>query len=43
MTELALEGVATEEAMISALAPGRPAATETVGKSTWGRGDTGST
>ncbi len=30
-------GVATEEAMISALAPGRPALTEMVGKSTCGR------
>ena len=36
-------GVATEEAMISALAPGRLALTEMVGKSTSGRGDTGST
>src|SRR5579862_6315276 len=36
-------GVATEEAMISALAPGRLAETETVGKSTWGRGETGRT
>src|SRR6201993_5033545 len=36
-------GVATEEAMISALAPGRLAETEIVGKSTWGSGDTGST
>src|SRR5208337_912578 len=34
-------GVATEEAMISGLAPGRPAPTEIVGKSTWGRGETG--
>src|SRR5271157_3176672 len=34
-------GVATEEAMISGLAPGRPAPTETVGKSTWGSGETG--
>ncbi len=29
--------------MISALAPGRPALTEMVGKSTWGKGETGST
>src|SRR5208337_4243220 len=36
------KGVATDEAMISGLAPGKPADTETVGKSTWGRGDTGS-
>ncbi len=36
-------GVATEEAMISALAPGRLALTEMVGKSTSGRGETGST
>src|SRR6202166_5464445 len=36
-------GVATEEAMISALAPGRLALTEMVGKSTCGRGETGST
>src|SRR5208282_2224691 len=35
-------GVATEEAMISGLAPGKPADAETVGKSTWGSGDTGS-
>ena len=34
-------GVATEEAMVSGLAPGKPADTETVGKSTWGSGDTG--
>src|SRR5271170_3378646 len=34
-------GVATEEAMISGLAPGREADTETVGKSTCGSGDTG--
>ena len=34
-------GVATDEAMVSGLAPGKPADTETVGKSTWGRGDTG--
>src|ERR1700723_952985 len=36
-------GVATEEAMISALPPGKPALTEIVGKSTSGSGDTGST
>src|SRR6185312_7966287 len=36
-------GVATEEAMSSALAPGNPADTEMVGKSTCGSGDTGST
>src|ERR1700726_3049271 len=36
-------GVATEEAMISALPPGRLALTEMVGKSTWGRGETGKT
>src|SRR5271157_2339182 len=36
-------GVATEEAMISGLAPGKPAPTEIVGKSTWGSGDTGNT
>ncbi len=36
-------GVATEEAMISGLAPGRDADTDTVGKSTCGSGDTGST
>src|SRR5580698_5018818 len=36
-------GVATEDAMISALAPGRLALTEIVGKSTCGSGDTGST
>src|SRR5271157_5619019 len=34
-------GVATEEAMISGLAPGKPAPTEIVGKSTCGSGDTG--
>src|SRR5271157_456770 len=34
-------GVATEEAMISGLAPGNPADTEMVGKSTCGSGDTG--
>src|ERR1700677_2976136 len=36
-------GVATEEAMISALAPGKPAPTEIVGKSTCGSGETGKT
>jgi hypothetical protein len=36
-------GVATEEAMISGAAPGRLAATETVGKSTCGSEETGST
>src|SRR5271163_507037 len=36
-------GVATDDAMISALAPGRLALTEMVGKSTWGSGETGST
>ena len=35
-------GVATDEAMVSGLAPGKPALTEMVGNSTWGRGDTGS-
>jgi hypothetical protein len=35
-------GVATEEAIISGLAPGKPADTDIVGKSTWGNGDTGS-
>src|SRR5271157_2679293 len=35
------KGVATEEAMISGLAPGNPAPTEIVGKSTCGSGDTG--
>src|SRR5579862_1095129 len=35
-------GVATDEAMVSGLAPGNPACTEMVGKSTWGSGDTGS-
>src|ERR1700676_2365884 len=34
-------GAATEDAMISALAPGRVAVTTTVGKSTCGRGATG--
>src|ERR1700733_13497388 len=36
-------GVATEEAMIAALAPGKPELTEMVGKSTAGSGDTGNT
>src|ERR1035437_4636157 len=36
-------GVATDDAIISALAPGRPELTETVGKSTSGRGATGRT
>src|SRR5580692_5668529 len=36
-------GVATDEAMISGLAPGNMADTATVGKSTCGSGDTGST
>ena len=36
-------GVATDDAMISALAPGRLAPTEIVGKSTCGSGETGST
>src|SRR5271170_2262759 len=36
-------GVATEEAMISGLAPGKEADTDIVGKSTCGSGDTGST
>src|ERR1700690_4670071 len=35
-------GVATEEAMISGLAPGKLAATEMVGKSTCGSAETGS-
>ena len=35
-------GVATLEAMVSGLAPGRPADTWMVGKSTWGRAETGS-
>src|SRR5271166_3559565 len=35
-------GVATDDAMVSGLAPGRPALTEMVGKSTCGRGATGS-
>src|ERR1700729_2782265 len=35
-------GVATEEAMISGLAPGSEADTEIVGKSTCGKGETGS-
>src|SRR5580692_12539600 len=36
-------GVATEDAMIWALPPGKPALTEIVGKSTSGSGETGST
>src|SRR5580658_2611469 len=35
-------GVATDEAMVSGLAPGNDADTDTVGKSTCGSGDTGS-
>ncbi len=35
-------GVATEEAMVSGLAPGREAETWRVGKSTFGRSETGS-
>src|SRR5215468_1886151 len=35
-------GVATDDAIVSGLAPGRLAVTEIVGKSTSGRGDTGS-
>src|SRR5882757_2365306 len=35
-------GVATDEAMVSGLAPGRLAVMEIVGKSTRGKGDTGS-
>src|SRR5579864_8169695 len=34
-------GVATDEAIVSGLAPGRPALTWIVGKSTCGSGDTG--
>ena len=34
-------GVATAEAMVSGLAPGRPVETLMVGKSTWGSGATG--
>ena len=34
-------GVATVAAIVSGLAPGNPAPTEIVGKSTWGSGDTG--
>src|SRR5437763_15820719 len=34
-------GVATAEAIVSGLAPGTPAPTEMVGKSTWGNGATG--
>src|ERR1019366_7377969 len=36
-------GVATDEAMISGLAPGKDAEADMVGKSTCGNGDTGST
>jgi hypothetical protein len=36
-------GVAIEEATMSALAPGKPAPTEMVGKSTCGKAETGST
>src|SRR5215471_14978051 len=36
-------GVATDDAMISGLAPGKPAATEIVGKSICGRAETGKT
>src|SRR5271156_4356122 len=36
-------GVATDDAIISALPPGKPALTEMVGKSTSGNGATGST
>src|ERR1700722_1480920 len=36
-------GVAMDDAMISGLAPGSEALTEMVGKSTCGRGETGST
>src|SRR5579871_6131818 len=35
------KGAATEDAMVSGLAPGSPAPTEMVGKSTCGSGDTG--
>ena len=35
-------GVATAEAIVSGLAPGRPALTLMVGNSTWGSGETGS-
>ena len=35
-------GVATDDAMVSGLAPGKPAFTEMVGNSTCGSGDTGS-
>ena len=34
-------GVATDEAIVSGLAPGRPAPTLIVGNSTCGRGETG--
>src|SRR5580698_1481355 len=36
-------GVAIEDAMISGLPPGKLAETEIVGKSTWGKGETGRT
>src|SRR5580692_4745138 len=36
-------GVATDDAMIEALPPGKPALTDIVGKSTSGSGDTGNT
>src|ERR1035441_4973534 len=36
-------GVAIEEAVMSGLAPGKPAETEIVGKSTCGNGETGRT
>src|SRR5579859_6051615 len=35
------KGVATEEAMVSGLAPGSPACTEMTGYSNWGKGATG--
>ncbi len=35
-------GVATDEAIVSGSAPGKPAETEIVGNSTWGSGATGS-
>src|SRR6266567_6875827 len=34
-------GVATADAIVAGLAPGNPACTEIVGKSTWGSGETG--
>jgi hypothetical protein len=39
--KLPLQRVATEEAMVSGLAPGNDADTDMVGKSTCGSGDTG--